>query len=100
MASKSTSVDDLSDTDTLIHNMSEGSFEKDRTSLGSGGHNSLGSASGKGSRFGANLLDHFKIILVIAFLTAWLGPEYHRRSLLSMCLDLDCFCSLLNRGGV
>ncbi len=50
MASKSTSMDDLSDTDTLIHNMSEGSFEKDRTSLGSGGHNSLGSASGKGSR--------------------------------------------------
>jgi hypothetical protein len=44
-------MDDLSDTDTLIHNMSEGSFEKDRTSLGSGGHNSLGSASGKGSRY-------------------------------------------------
>jgi hypothetical protein len=50
MASNPTSMDDLSDTDTLIHNMSEGSFEKDRTSLGSGGHNSLGSASGKGSR--------------------------------------------------
>ena len=43
---------DLSDTDTLIHNMSDGSYEKDRLSLesGSGGHNSIGKESGKESR--------------------------------------------------
>ena len=41
--------DSLSDTDTLIHNMSEGSFDKESSSLSGRGHSTSSRSSGKSS---------------------------------------------------
>ena len=53
--------DDLSDTDTLIHNMSDGSYEKDSGSsmeLDTGDHDSFGSAKGSRSSGNSSLSPH------------------------------------------
>lgn len=55
-----TSIEDvsLSDTDTLIHNMSDGSYEKDSSSNLSHDHDSFGSAKGSRSSGNSSLSPH------------------------------------------
>ena len=50
--------DDLSDTDTLIHNMSDGSYEKDSSSISPDEHDSFGSAKGSRSSGNSSLSPH------------------------------------------